>query len=87
MLPGVALSCDDAVMRMSACRELGLVAYVSAMTVAHGGLPLYASKAAQLGPDPLREDADKEVGRARPLLLASTHVNMRWDGGAVVAPT
>ena len=45
-------------------RELGLVAHLSAMTVAYGGLSLYAAKSAQLGPDPLREDADKEVRAA-----------------------
>ncbi|GLC40886.1 bubble DNA binding [Pleodorina starrii] len=42
-------------------REMGLVAHLSAMTVTHGSLALYATKAAQLGPDPLREDADKEL--------------------------
>lgn len=31
------------------------------MTVEHGGPELYGSWAAKLGPDPLREDADKEV--------------------------
>jgi hypothetical protein len=31
------------------------------MTVEYGGLSLYRSCAAKLGPDPLREDADKEV--------------------------
>ncbi|GFH23629.1 uncharacterized protein HaLaN_21269, partial [Haematococcus lacustris] len=31
------------------------------MTVDWGGLDLYSHWAAQLGPDPLREDADKEV--------------------------
>ncbi|GIL52279.1 hypothetical protein Vafri_8173 [Volvox africanus] len=42
-------------------KDLGLVAHLSAMTVTHGSLALYKSKAAQLGPDPLREDADKEL--------------------------
>ncbi|PNW80067.1 hypothetical protein CHLRE_08g376500v5 [Chlamydomonas reinhardtii] len=39
----------------------GLVAHLSAMTVAHGGPAFYVTKAAALGQDPLREDADKEV--------------------------
>ena len=34
------------------------VALLSAMTVTHGPLALLAAKAAQMGPDPLREDAD-----------------------------
>ncbi|KAI8465749.1 MAG: hypothetical protein J3K34DRAFT_435962, partial [Monoraphidium minutum] len=38
-----------------------LVAHLSAMTVAHGGLELYESKSSKLGPDPLREDADPEL--------------------------
>ncbi|GLI68206.1 hypothetical protein VaNZ11_012540 [Volvox africanus] len=42
-------------------KDIGLVAHLSAMTVSHGSLALYKSKAAQLGPDPLREDADKEL--------------------------
>ncbi|EFJ45860.1 hypothetical protein VOLCADRAFT_118227 [Volvox carteri f. nagariensis] len=45
--------------------EMGLVAHLSAMTVTHGSLELYTRKAAQLGPDPLREDADKELLRAK----------------------
>lgn len=40
--------------------ELGLTAALSAMTCVHGGLELWESKYAALGPDPLREDADKE---------------------------
>ena len=43
-------------------RELGLTVLLSAMTVEHGGMELYHEKIAKLGPDPLREDADKEVG-------------------------
>lgn len=43
------------------CRQLGLVAYLSAMTVEHGSLELYQAAIRKLGPDPLREDADKEV--------------------------
>ncbi len=31
------------------------------MTVAHGPLSLYHDKISKLGPDPLREDADKEA--------------------------
>ena len=43
-------------------KELGLVCHLSAMTVAHGPAPdLFNEKAAKLGPDPLREDADKEA--------------------------
>lgn len=34
--------------------------HLSAMTVQHGGLDLYQRKAAELGADPLREDADPE---------------------------
>ncbi|GAX84584.1 hypothetical protein CEUSTIGMA_g12005.t1 [Chlamydomonas eustigma] len=42
--------------------ELGLVGHLSAMTLDHGPSPsFYHEKAAKLGPDPLREDADKEV--------------------------
>ncbi|BDA51318.1 probable endonuclease 8 1 at N-terminal half [Coccomyxa sp. Obi] len=37
-----------------------LVALLSAMIVQHGGMELYEEKLAKLGPDPLREDADKE---------------------------
>ncbi|KAK9902765.1 hypothetical protein WJX75_005429 [Coccomyxa subellipsoidea] len=37
-----------------------VVALLSAMIVQHGGLDLYEEKVAKLGPDPLREDADKE---------------------------
>lgn len=59
------------------CRELGLVGHVSAMTVAHGGIDMYHDKASKLGPDPLREDADKEVRWHICLLLyrhsGSTH--------------
>jgi len=36
------------------------MAHLSAMTVQHGGIGLYEEKFASLGPDPLREDADKE---------------------------
>ncbi|XRB19699.1 endonuclease 8 [Pseudoscourfieldia marina] len=32
--------------------------HLSAMTVKHGGIDLFESKMAELGPDPLREDAD-----------------------------
>ncbi|PNH01897.1 hypothetical protein TSOC_012173 [Tetrabaena socialis] len=42
-------------------KDLGVVAHLSAMTVDHGALDFYESKAALLGPDPLREDADKEL--------------------------
>lgn len=38
----------------------GIVAHLSAMTVAHGDLDFYHKKASALGPDPLREDADAE---------------------------
>eukprot|EP00775_Hariotina_reticulata_P002486 gene2486-2789_t len=38
----------------------GLMAHLSAMTVAHGDLQLYLQKTAKLGPDPLRPDADPE---------------------------
>ena len=38
----------------------GLVADLSAMTVQHGGMDLYAAKRAKLGEDPLRKDADPE---------------------------
>jgi hypothetical protein len=34
--------------------ELGLAAYLSAMTVAHGSLGMYEDKIKKLGPDPLR---------------------------------
>jgi hypothetical protein len=40
--------------------ELNLSASLSAMTCVHGGPDLYESKYKLLGPDPLREDADKE---------------------------
>lgn len=40
--------------------QAGLVAQLSAMTVAMGGLPLYWDRVSKLGPDPLREDADPE---------------------------
>ncbi|GAB4813748.1 hypothetical protein N2152v2_000794 [Parachlorella kessleri] len=40
--------------------ELGVVALLSAMTVQHGDLAFYESKASKLGQDPLREDADPE---------------------------
>ncbi len=46
---------------LTLCRELGLVGYLSAMTVEHGSVDLYLSAIQKLGPDPLREDADKEV--------------------------
>ena len=39
----------------------GIVAHVSAMTVQHGTLDLYHTKAASLGEDPLREDANPET--------------------------
>eukprot|EP00887_Chlorella_sp_A99_P001686 scaffold8.g1686.t1 len=42
-------------------REAGLVAHLSAMTVQLGDLAFYHTKAAQLGQDPLREDADPEA--------------------------
>ena len=38
--------------------ESQTVALLSAMTVQHGGLSLLAEKEQQMGPDPLREDAD-----------------------------
>ena len=38
----------------------GVAAHVSAMTVDHGGLELYAARTAKLGEDPLRADADPE---------------------------
>ena len=41
-------------------KELGTVTQLSAQLLQHGGLDYYAEKAAKLGPDPLREDADKE---------------------------
>eukprot|EP00873_Tetraselmis_striata_P021370 jgi/Tetstr1/441634/TSEL_029860.t1 len=41
-------------------QEAKLMAHLSAMTVQHGGIGLYEEKFASLGPDPLREDADKE---------------------------
>ncbi|CAL8466327.1 g5863 [Coccomyxa elongata] len=37
-----------------------IVALLSAMIVQHGSMELYEEKLAKLGPDPLREDADKE---------------------------
>jgi len=40
--------------------DLNLSASLSAMTCVHGSLDLYESKYKLLGPDPLREDADKE---------------------------
>lgn len=40
--------------------ENNLTASLSAMTLVHGGADLYATKYKGLGPDPLREDADKE---------------------------
>ncbi len=40
--------------------EHNLTASLSAMTLVHGGEDLYAAKYKALGPDPLREDADKE---------------------------
>lgn len=44
--------------------ELGLVCHLSAMTVGHGPAPdLYNEKAAKLGPDPLREDANQVCRR------------------------
>ena len=39
----------------------GVVAMLSAMTVDYGGPELFQTKRAQLGPDPLREDADGEL--------------------------
>ena len=41
-------------------QELGTVTQLSAQLLQHGGLDYYAEKTAKLGPDPLREDADKE---------------------------
>ncbi|CAK0783892.1 hypothetical protein CVIRNUC_007092 [Coccomyxa viridis] len=38
-----------------------VVGQLSAMIVQHGGLDLYDEKRGKLGPDPLREDADKEL--------------------------
>ncbi|CAL5225951.1 g8750 [Coccomyxa viridis] len=38
-----------------------IVGQLSAMIVQHGGLDLYEEKKGNLGPDPLREDADKEL--------------------------
>jgi endonuclease-8 len=38
----------------------GFTAHLSAMTVAHGGLALLEAKRAELGEDPLREDAQPE---------------------------
>lgn len=37
-----------------------IAAYLSAMTCQHGGQELYDQKVAELGPDPLREDANPE---------------------------
>ncbi len=41
-------------------KEKNISASLSAMTCVHGGPDLYESKYKALGPDPLREDADKE---------------------------
>lgn len=41
-------------------KERNLTASLSAMTCVHGGLELFEGKLEALGPDPLREDADKE---------------------------
>ncbi len=54
-------------------QELGVVAHLSAMTVDHGSLELYRRKATALGPDPLREDADKEVRLPRRLRYRRGH--------------
>jgi hypothetical protein len=42
-------------------KKEGLVAHLSATLCVHGDLELYRSRIAKLGPDPLRQDADKEV--------------------------
>jgi endonuclease VIII len=41
-------------------QENDISASLSAMTCLHGGPELYEAKSAQLGPDPLRDDADRE---------------------------
>lgn len=41
-------------------KDINISASLSAMTCVHGGPDLYESKYNALGPDPLREDADKE---------------------------
>ncbi|CAM6089377.1 unnamed protein product [Calypogeia fissa] len=38
-----------------------LVAHLSAQLCVHGGIEVYRKRVAELGPDPLREDADKEI--------------------------
>jgi formamidopyrimidine-DNA glycosylase len=38
----------------------GLISHLSAMTVVHGGVELFEKKRAELGQDPLRDDADPE---------------------------
>ncbi|CAK9253716.1 unnamed protein product, partial [Sphagnum jensenii] len=42
-------------------KKEGLVAHLSATLCVHGDLELYRSRIAKLGPDPLQQDADKEV--------------------------
>lgn len=42
-------------------KELNFIGHLSAMTVNHGTKAYYDQKITLLGPDPLREDADKEV--------------------------
>ncbi|MEW5301720.1 MAG: hypothetical protein WDW36_004561 [Sanguina aurantia] len=44
-----------------ASKELNYIGLLSAMTVNHGTKEYYDEKIALLGPDPLREDADKEL--------------------------
>lgn len=42
-------------------KEEGFVAHLSASLCVHGNLETYRISIAELGPDPLRQDADKEV--------------------------
>lgn len=59
--------------------ELGLVGHVSAMTLAHGSAPgFYHEKAAKLGPDPLREDADMVGGYEARCTLCGSMKHVVW---------
>ncbi|KAG0563892.1 hypothetical protein KC19_8G067800 [Ceratodon purpureus] len=58
--------------------ELGVEAHLSAMVCDYGTIELYRKKILELGPDPLREDADKE------LLWASMQKTKRSIGAVLM---
>lgn len=61
--------------------ELGFEAHLSASVCDHGNIELYRKKITELGPDPLRKDADKE------LLWASIQKTKRSIGAVLMDQT